>query len=410
MKTKLFFSIFSFLIVSASFAQTTTDLSLGAGYANQVYYKLSSETPTSFDKNIWDIAFLRISNHNQAIRVNDGIGIEVFEAANSASEWANIDIANEANWTKLYNSVTDRANGAFMQGSATYGWGEYNSTTHRVTGTIIFVLKYADGSYKKFICEEYYGGYTIKYASWNGTSWEADESAVILNTSNPTNNYNYYSLQNNQEVVAEPASSDWDFVFTKYFTELSGGTMYNVTGVLQSDAITVAKSTGDDTSNLTYSTNINTIGYDWKEYTGAWTVDSDKKFYLKYSDDTNTIYKLHFTQFGGSATGDVEFEFENVTQALNIENVGEEVSFGVYPNPIGVDRKMTIVFDNNKTMENHSDIEIYNIAGQRVLKTQVTNSQGFYNKEIDLSLLKSGIYLLQFTSGKYVKTKKLVLK
>jgi hypothetical protein len=51
MKTKLFLTIFSFLIVQSTFSQeTTANLSLGSGYANQVYYKLSTETTTSFDK------------------------------------------------------------------------------------------------------------------------------------------------------------------------------------------------------------------------------------------------------------------------------------------------------------------------------------------------------------------------
>ena len=123
MNTKLFFSIFSFLTVLSTFSQeTTVNLSLGAGYSNQVYYKLNTQTQTDFVADSWDIAFLRTSSFSQAIVVNDAIGIEVFEASSDINEWDTIDITNEANWTQLYNSYTERANGAFTQGSATYGW------------------------------------------------------------------------------------------------------------------------------------------------------------------------------------------------------------------------------------------------------------------------------------------------
>jgi hypothetical protein len=409
MKTRLFFSIFSFLLVQSTFSQeTTVNLSLDASYASQVYYKLNTKTQTSVAANSWDLAFFRASNFDHGIRVNDGIGIEVFEATNQATAWNTIDITNEAAWSTLYNSDTDRINGAFMQGSATYGWGEYNTTTHHITGTIIYVLKYTDGSYKKFICEDFYGGYTIKYASWDGSDWSEDKSAVISNSNNSNTTYNYFSLQNDNEVIVEPAATDWDFVFTKYFTDVSTS-KYNVTGVLSSDNITVATATGDATNSLSYSEEINTIGYNWKSLnftTLTYEVDSNLKFYVKDKDEK--IYKLYFTEFGGSSAGNLAFNFEDVTETLNIEEVGERITFGIYPNPVNFDKKINIVFDINKVNENK--IEIYNVSGQKVLATSITNSLGFYNKEINLSSLNSGIYMLKFTSGNYQKTKKIVIQ
>ena len=381
-----------------------------ASYTSQVYYKLNTKTETTVAANSWDLAFFRASNYEHGIRVNDGIGIEVFEAANQATAWNTIDITNEAAWSKLYNSDTDRINGAFMQGSATYGWGEYNTATHHITGTIIYVLKYTDGSYKKFICEDFYGGYTIKYASWNGSDWSEDESAVISNSNNSNNTYNYFSLQNDSEVMIEPAATDWDFVFTKYFTDVSTS-KYNVTGVLSSDNITVATATGDTTNNLSYSEAINTIGYNWKSLnytTYTYEINSELKFYIKDKDEK--IYKLYFTEFGGSSTGNLAFNFEDVTQTLGIEEIGESIAFGIYPNPVRSDKKINIVFDVNKVNKNENKIEIYNLSGQKVLATSITNSLGFYNKEINLSSLNSGIYMLKFTSGNYQKTKKIVIQ
>jgi hypothetical protein len=413
MKTKLF--LITILATSISLAQEkTVNLSLGAKYTNQVYYKLDSETKTEYLADSWDIAFLRTSNRNQSIRVNDGAGIEVFEAANSASEWANIDLADKANWKQLYNSDITRSQGAFMEGSATFGWGEYNPTTHTVNGTIIFVLKYADDTYKKFICESYLGAYTIKYASWNSTTkiWDEDKTATISNTSNPAHNYNYFSLKTDQEVVAEPEATNWDFVFTKYYTEVSdgqgGSVKYPVTGVLLSDNVTVATATGDDTSNLEYHSNINSIGYDWKALsaTWQWEIDSNKKYYIKY--ENGTIYKLYFTDFEGSSTGNLEFKFENVTASLSTDSFYNDIAFTAYPNPVNDDRTLKINFNNTST-NTKSTLEIYNIAGQSVFKTEISSKQSIL-KEVNLSSLNSGIYMMKFNSGSYQKTKKLILQ
>lgn len=412
MKTKLF--LITFLIASLGFAQEkTVNLSLGASYTNQVYYKLNTETKTEYASNIWDIAFLRTSNFDQGMRVNDAIGIEVYEAANSASEWANIDIANKANWTQLYNSDTERKNGAFMQGSATYGWGEYNPVTHTVNGTIIYVLKYPDDSYKKFICESYLGAYSIKYASWDSDNsvWEADKTASISNANNTAHNYNYFSLKTDQEVVAEPEATKWDFVFTKYYTDVSdgqGGTVkYPVTGVLIGDDVTVAKATDDDTSNLTYSSEIKTIGYQWKGLTPSfqWEVHSNQKFYIKYED--GTIYKLYFTGFDGSSTGNLEFKFENVTQALNVDNFSKDLAFKVYPNPVKTDRNINIVL-SKKSISEKSTVEIYNISGRKVFQ-KVLSNQNLTN-QVNLSDLSSGVYLMKVNANNNQKTRKIVLQ
>lgn len=410
MKTRLFFTIFSFLIVQATMAQeTSVNLSLEAGYTSQVYYKLSANSATKVTANIWDIAFLRTSSFDHGIRVNDGIGIQVFEVANSADQWAGIDVTNQSNWTQLYNSDTNRKEGAFMKASATYGWGEYNPINHHISGTIIFVLKYADDSYKKFICEDFYGGYTIKYASWDGAAWTEDKTAVIANTSNPDNNYNYYSLQNDTEVIVEPAATDWDIVFRRYSTDVGGGTMYTVTGVLLSDDAEVATATGDDVSNLNYLSEINTIGYNWKYLNASYQyeVNSDAKYYIK--DKNGAIYKLYFTGFD-SSTGNLSFNLEDVTQVLSVDNLGNDVAFAIYPNPVNTNKKINIIFDVNPTNLIENKVEIYNLNGQKVLDAQLTNNQGFYNKEIDLGNLNSGVYMLKFTSGNFQKTKKIVIQ
>ncbi len=280
-----------FFTASFALAQETITISMGAGYTEEVYYKLSTQTQQTFTANSWDVAFLREDPMNHGVRVNGGIGIQVFEASNNPNDWNAIDIANEGSWTLLYNDDTNWDNGAFMQGSATYGWGEYNPVTHHIEGSIIFVLKYADGTYRKFIIDEYFNAYTFRYATWNGTNWINENNVTVNNTNNPNNRYNYYSLQNNQEVIAEPAATDWDMVFTKYYSFLNPpGSYYNVSGVLHNPDVTVAQNeettASPDPNGLTYSEEINTIGYDWKSFNGSgYDIDDQQKYYIRYEDN-----------------------------------------------------------------------------------------------------------------------------
>lgn len=407
--------ILLFMTVLSGFisnAQTAGSVTMGPSYANAVYYKLSTGTSNAYSQTSWDLAFYRVSAYSFATRVNDAKGIAVYQAANSLSNWGAIDVTQEGTWTRLYNSETQWDKGAIDKGTATYGWGEYNIANHHVVGTIVYVLKYADGTYKKFRIDDYSSGYTFTYSTWDGTVWSTDTTYVLPNTTNPNSKFNYYSLVNNTEVVAEPASADWDFVITKYNTDLGGGTMYPVTGILHHPSITVAKNnepggTGD-TSALSYSANINTIGYDWKTFTGGvYVVNSDKAYYLKYAN--GTIYRLVFNTFEGSATGKTTFTYQDVTASLGTENFENKVSFGVYPNP-SIDKKINILYDVPNGNNYVNKVTIYSLTGAQVYQTNIDNTSGFYNTAIDLGSLSAGTYLLKFESGSYSTVKKIVLQ
>lgn len=413
MKTRIQFLFLLTLCLSSVKAQeTTVNLSMGAGYSNQVFYKLSTEIENTYPADSWDVAFLRTDNFDFGIRMNDANGTEVFEASNNPNDWSIIDVADEANWIKLYNSDIEWKEGAFQKGSATYGWGEYNVATHHVEGTVIFVIKYTDGTYRKFINEDFFGGYTFTYATWDGTAWSNDQTATVSNTNNPDHQYNYYSFTNDTEVISEPVMSDWDLKFTRYHTELPpDATPYLVTGVMHSDQVTIAENdeTGrlGDATSLEYSADINTIGYDWKSFTGTgFSVNSDIAYYVKYADDTT--YRLYFTAFSGSSSGDIAFNYEDVTTVLGIEDVTADVSFGLYPNP-STDKKVTIIYEVSTFSNILNEVSIYTINGEKVHREDLHNTSGFYNKELDLSRLNTGVYVLHFISGNNSTTKKLVL-
>lgn len=415
MKKSLLFltSIFFSAVMTAQV--TTSTVTMSPSYANQVYYKLATQTSTPFANTLWDIAFYRKSNMSMAIRTNDAKGIATYEASNNLADWATIDVANEANWTRLYNSETIWERGTFDNGSETsspfgYGWGVYNMATHKVTGTIIFVLKYANNTYKKVKMVEFFGGYTFIYSSWDGTAWTADQTVTLANTLNPTNNFNYYSLETNSQVVAEPANTDWDLLFTKYMAMQPSDVMYSVTGVLHHPDVQVAENTSGASTDLTYTEDINAIGFDWKTLdmgTFSYVVDTQKAFFVKLAN--NSIYKINFQTFVGSSTGVITFNQEDVTAQLDSETFENKVTFGVYPNP-STDKKITLIYELPSGNSDKNEVTIYSITGAEMYHTTIDSNSGFFSKELDLNFLNSGMYLLKFDSGTYSTTKKIILK
>lgn len=415
MKHFLHFIVIFIVAIQVQAQEATRTLSMGEGYANQVFYKISSDQESSLSIDAWDLAFLRTSSFDMGIRVNDAKGIQVYEASNQASDWNDIDVTQEEQWNLLYNSEINWADGAFMHGSAAYGWGEYNPATHQVTGSVVFVLKYADGTFRKFFIESFHEAYTFKYSTWDESNqvWSADEVVTLENTENPDHFFNYYSLENSGSLTVAPTQDEWDLTFTKYTTEYpsdEGPTPYLVTGVLQNPNLMLAErdepNGQDNSSGLTYSEEINTIGYDWKAFDGSgYTVDTDKAYYIKYADET--IYRLVFTAFEGSSTGNIGFVTENVTTTLGLEQVENSFSLGLYPNPAR-NGQVELVFDNAKA--SNYDVTIYDLTGQLVLNKTIELSSSFVQSKLNVSALSSGTYILQVQTKGSSQTKKLIIK
>lgn len=390
------------------------EVTMGAGYANDVYYGLANQTTQVENRTDWDISFFRKSNMSTGIRVNDGAGIEVYEASNDVSKWNSIDVANLSTWTALYNSDKDWQEGAFNNGSATYGWGEYSIANHYVNGSIIFVLKYATGEYAKLKIDNFaapLGEYNFTYSKLVNGTWSADTKVTLAHKTNPNNLFNYYSLLTDKAVNPEPEQSKWDLKFTKYITPLTTNdgdvVMYSVTGVLQSDVIKVAKTeSGNPTDDTAYKTDINAIGYDWKSLSGWSYVVKPTNHFIK-STSTNQIYKLVFKTFEGTSTGKLTFDYENVTDNLGTTELSK-TKFEIYTT--SQLKTIGLVYNSQEAKSSPLNIQIYAMNGQLVHQETYQPTSSFTNKTIQLSKLSAGIYIVKVQSAEKVETKKIVLK
>ncbi|MEL1243304.1 T9SS type A sorting domain-containing protein [Flavobacterium sp. DGU11] len=420
-------AMLSGLFATAQEGYTTVNVSLQPQYASQVYYKFSTNTQTPVAASGWDLSFDKAAGQMAmgGIHVNDA-RIRVFQAAGTEAGYATVDVAQEATWTELFNSHLTWTEGAFDNADndapLAYGWGNYNMNSHHVDGVIVFVLKFADGSYKKLFLDDfnpYNGEITFKYASWNGTAWSADEVKTVNPSTLPSSNTSvFFSLQTNDVVTVAPADTAWDMVFRQYYGPVvsNGQTvMYKVTGALQSPLVAVAQvaETGNTgtTPNLpaasAYSNEINTIGDDWKAFNGGgYAIDPANTYYVKYAD--GTVFRMYFTSFSGSAAGTLSFNYKNLSATAGMEDFNKN-SFGFYPNP-SVDKNITLIYDFSNSISEKNTVSIYSMTGAKVFETELTNNSGFYTQDINLSALTSGMYIVTMQSGKGSVSKKLVIQ
>ena len=424
MKIKLLLgSLFALTVHQTILAQvdangyTTVNMSMGGSYQNRVFFDLSTNNTVTQPANTWDVAFYRNSAFDFGSRVNDDKKIEVYEASNSAANWNNINIANIASWgAAKYNPDNSTAlhNGAFEQGSASSGWGVYGSN-HHVTGSIIFVLKYlSTGEYIKFMIEDYFGGYTFKYSKWNAatSTWGTTETRTLPNGTDDAY-FNYFSFTTGAKVEnMEPPKANWDLMFTRYYTFYMNYMMYQMSGVLQSPTVSIAKVQPETQATATatipvstaFSNNITTIGHSWKPTSGFY---NDVVYYIKQGSE---YYRMYFISNEGTATGNMYFKYKNITSTLGITEVSKKASFGIYPNPTTADKKVTVLFDVKEKANNKGSVEVYDLTGKRVYNAELSNQTGFYKQDLSLSHLPSGNYLVKITYGGKTETKKLIVK
>jgi hypothetical protein len=405
------FTLFFALVMGLAVQAQSVTVTVGAGYANDVFYSFENGTVATVDRANWDIGF-NTSPFSISIIANHGSGVEVYSyPSGDTSAWATLDTAN-MNWPQLYNSLDSWDDGAFAQndlGHPDYGWGIYNMGNHHITGDSLFVLKTVNGDYKKlWIVEKNAVAniWTFKYADIDGSN----EQVVTLNAGTyDTKNFVYYSIDNNQIEDREPVSEDWDILFTKYFDYTIP---YAVTGVLSNEAHTlieeVSQSGLDQATFVTYTeanfaSDISIVGSDWKSFnmgTFAYDVADSTVFFAKtYNSNGDSVYhKFYFTAFGGSSTGDYVFN-QTLLLHTDVEAIESSNTIEVYPNP--AQDQVNVVLD----YEGLTSVRIYDMNGKVVFSTEVEQSNIL---PINIENLQQGIYFLQVINNGNSYSQKIV--
>jgi len=410
-------SFFTFLLVVSitisAFAQTTVNVSTGANYANDVYYSFDKDVLKTSPRSDWDIAF-KTNQMSVSVLANNGNEVKVYTWTKGAiANWEAVDTTG-MKWKPMYNSIVDWELGAFNANTIKgnefdYGWGKYNVVTHNITGDSIFIVQLAGGNFKKFAIKQknaIQNVWSFRYADLDG---KKDTTITINANSYKTKSFIHFSIGKNEVVNQEP-DTRWQLLFTRYYDFIP--VPYKVTGVLANSGVKIQQVKGvsqsdfEDYKTSMFNDTLSQIGYDWKKINSSFTYDiaADIVYFVQdtIAGADKSVWKMYFTGFSGGSTGTYSF----IKKKLGTTGVNSfsERNLSVYPNPAS--QEINVIHD----FSGNTEITIYNISGQPVLKTLNSESTGLNKNTLNISTLPAGMYSLHVRSGNDVKTVKFLKK
>lgn len=416
---KLALSIPAVLATALLSGQAIQEISTGTGYQKQSYVQLGTGAQKQVNNTAWDIAFTVFGQQDAGIFINESSGSSMGQALPVVELYYALtdDFSSEPDpvlLEELYllNSEKSWQYGAFNELRDTtnlfdYGWGMYNFQTNQVVGNAVFVVKLRNGQYRKIKIESLIGStYTFRYANLDGSNEvvktldKADHAGKTLA---------YFSFDTGNTVDVEPASGGFDLLYCRYITPLldpgSGGYIpYNVTGILHGPGVEVAKADGVDPASVSFGdyqdslqTALDAIGYDWKTLVGtSWSLDDDRVYFVKTAE--NRVWKLHFIDFEGSATGTAVFE---KTDLGIVSAVADPAALGLkalaYPNP--VQHQLTLSLETPRSLGGAARFDLLDMQGKPVATFRETLREGFQVLEIPAAGWPAGVYTLRLTTG-----------
>lgn len=268
----------------------TIQAGIGSDYGNQIFYNCESNTIVkAVNRESWDLGF-ESSAAGFHVILNSGKFMGVVKTNKSNLS----EVTSHSGTEFLYDAPDGN-----MNATAIGDWKSENivyiiNMGNTTTGSPI-------GKYKLKILSADNEKYQIEYAE---LSQSTSQLATIQKDSQGT--FTYFSMKNNEQVSVEPPKDTWDICFRTYTHIYPDGMPYLLVGALINPYQTSVARVNKDFANISYqdyasasmSTNVDYIGFDWKEYsfeTMLYTVDPTKIFVMKTS--ANKVYKLHFLDF-----------------------------------------------------------------------------------------------------------------
>ena len=398
-------TIFSLMLCASLNAQTFTEqtIDLTASYAKDVYYNLPDASGEDADATNWHLAF-GLGNGDAAIHFQDSWGNKIYRTTYTLADWATVDTTGIYAMTPLNNSELSWGVGALNQDPVDpssgfdLGWGSYDIVTHYVNGSAVFIAEIDGEFYKLFINHLKSGEYTFQHE-------KMVSGATLVERTIDKGDYDemtfvHYDIVQDVVVEREPDMEDWQFVIGKYID--MAPTAYPVVGVRTRKGIEVAEVENTDPtlvdySSLTFSTDINTVGYDWKTFdmgTFSFILTEDLSYVLREED--GTLHHFYFTDYEGSSTGIVKLMYK--TSNVNVDEIDAQSTLIVETNPVSVNQSVSV------NLEEASQLNVFDQLGNLVQSIANPQSQTF------LEFDNSGLYILQAVLKNETVTQKLIVQ
>lgn len=288
----------------------TSTVNMESNYKYQIYFDLKTNTVVGQNlKTAWDIAF-EASPEGNRIRLNGSKAMYAFDTGETDFDAVTdtLGFAAGRSWDEPSGNLDSTA------------IGEWEGENHVYIIDRGYNENGVSQGFRKIVFESVdETSYKVKFAQLNGTGLTS-----LTITKDDLYNFQFLSFASSSAVMIEPPKADWDLVFTQYIhvfhePEL---TTYLVTGCLlnHSGTMSVYDGTNDfaaiDFSKIagySFTTAINTIGYDWKEFNGTtYVVHSEKNYVIE--DREGFYYKLHFIDFYNSSgvKGNPKWEYQQL--------------------------------------------------------------------------------------------------
>lgn len=287
---------------------TTSTINMESNYKWQIYFNLKTNSVVGQNlKTAWDLGFETRENGYRII-LNSSKAMYSYKTNStnfsSVTDTAGFSIGKTFDTPNGSLDSTAIGNWQSSQNVYIISRGYSESGIHQGFRKIIF--QNADTE-----------KYTVRFAELNGTG----ETTLII-PKDSAYNFSFLSFTSSTTVTIEPKKNEWDIAFTQYLESLS--TAYLVTGCVLNRYNTSAKMDSLTLLNdITYSfaqsqilsTNINTIGYTWKEFdfsSSTYTVFPQMNYIIK--DSEGFYYKLHFIDFYNSSgiKGNPKWEYQKL--------------------------------------------------------------------------------------------------
>jgi len=407
-------------ILASSTAAAQTVVSTGPGYANEVYYSLENGTVRTEPLASWDIGF-QVVGYSSSIITNGGAGVMLYHVpGKTADDWAEtLDTTGmDESWDLWHNSPDTWDLGAFNMNSdystGNFGWGEYDMVTHIVSGTALYVIVLPDGAAKKIMIDGLSGGtYSFRYADLDGSN---EVEASLAKSEFAGKNFGYYSIRDGKTVDHEPVAVDWDLVFGKYVAFLGPDMTvpYGVTGVRSNSGISAVRvKTGTPATapvpNLEdFNSSITTIGYDWKSFTGTEYKVSDSLVFFVRKDVDGSIYRIVFTGFGGSSTGDFMFNQEVIGAASVNDERGGTVTAAVHPSVAGRGAMVDVVYSLDHAVSGARAV-VHDLTGRVLSSVDLDGDAGLHRAALSAPET-AGLYFVVIECGGRRVSQRLVVR
>ena len=289
----------------------TMQVPMTNNYKNQIWVSLSENKIVSTNfKTDWDLAF-ETSAIGYHVLMNTGLSSRVYKT----------------NETQLQN-VIDTV-GLGINGTVDTPTGNLDSTAigNWQTDNKVYMI---DRGYSE--TGQHLGYYKIKFMSVTASQFTFEYAPIFGTqtytatiTKNSDCNFSMYSFNTHQQVQVEPLKVNYDLCFTQ-FTHIFTNPLhyYLVSGALinpTSTRVTIIKDKPfaeiniNDTLSRSFSSFVNSIGYDWKTFdlnNNLYTVNSSLCYVIH--DSKGFYYKLHFIDFYNASgiKGYPTFEFKKL--------------------------------------------------------------------------------------------------